>query len=198
MSVCVYTGTRPWKNVSLLWLCLFFMKVTNLRLTLNCSNDPFLFGDSTSQLKGIPAETSRRRAETHAWIFNRLFCCIPERPRKMKALCPSGIGTLRREREALLPVQSEQPSQTRSMSFDRRSMDVPVAWQRRLTDVAPRLKWSGTIGLLSRCLAIINKYLFFVRCPFFWGYSDCKSICFTPVIKASAAPTAAPHRSNQM
>lgn len=72
-----------------------------------------------------------------------------------------------REREALLPVQSVQPSQTRSMSFDRRSMDVPVAWQRRLTDVAPRLKWSGTIGLLSRCLAIINKYLFFVRCPFF-------------------------------
>lgn len=80
--VCVYTGTRPWKNVSLLWLCLFFIKVTNLRLTLKCSNDPFLFGDSTSQLKGIPAETSRRRAETHAWIFNRLFCRNQERPRQ--------------------------------------------------------------------------------------------------------------------
>lgn len=100
--MCVYTGNRPWKNVSLLWLCLFFIKVTNLRLTLKCSNNPLLFGDSTSQLKEIPAETLRRRAETHAWIFNRLFCCIQECRRKMKALCPSGIGTLQREREVLL------------------------------------------------------------------------------------------------
>lgn len=87
MSVCVHTGTSPWKNVSLLWLCLFFIKVTNLRLTLKCSNDPFLFGDSTSQLKGIPAETSRRRAETRAWIFNRLFCCIQETSAQKWKLC---------------------------------------------------------------------------------------------------------------
>lgn len=64
-------------------------------------------------------------------------------------MCPSGIGTPQQEREVLL--------QTGSMSFDRRSLDVPVAWQQQLTDVAPGLKWLETIGLLSRCLAITNS-----------------------------------------
>lgn len=63
--------------------------------------------------------------------------------------CPSGIGRLQQERKVLL--------QTGSMSFDRRSLDVPVAWQQQLTDVAPRLKWLEALGLLSRCLAIINS-----------------------------------------
>lgn len=63
--VCIQ-GIDLKKDVSLLWLCLFFIKVTNLRFTLKCSNNPLLFGDSTSQLKEIPAETLRQRAETHA------------------------------------------------------------------------------------------------------------------------------------
>lgn len=56
------------------------------------------------------------------------------------------IGALQQEREVLL--------QTGSMSFDRRSLDKPMAWQQQLTDVVPRLEWLDTIGL---SLYLANK-----------------------------------------
>lgn len=134
-----------------------FYDLTNLKLTLKHSNDPFLFepqvSPQASQLKEIAAEqTICTQKQVLEYLID--FCAASKN--FWEIACPSGIGTLQQEKEVLL--------RKGSMSFDRRSLDVTVAWQQQL----PRLKWLETIGLLSRCMAIINSSHQGLCCSYCW------------------------------